>query len=55
MSDYVFSSNALLESVKYGDILASLSYDHSPLLIALKDDKTRLRGKDLRKFNSLLL
>ena len=34
--DHDFISNTLQESVKNADILASLSSDHSPALLALK-------------------
>ena len=53
--DYFFVSNLLQESVKHTDILASLSSDHSPILISLMKCINPSRGRGLWKFNCSLL
>ena len=53
--DYFFISNILQESVKHTDILASLSSDHSPILVSLMKSVIPSRGGALWKFNCSLL
>ena len=53
--DYFFISNILQESVRHTDILASLSSDHSPILVSLMKSVIPSRGRGLLKLNCSLL
>ena len=53
--DYFLVSNILQESIPKVDILASLSSDHSPILISLKFNDEIKKGPNYWKFNTSLL